>query len=116
MMNDPDSVVKLVDEIGRNQVAIGPDTGNWSDNKVRYAGLAKTFPHAVTCDFKAKTMSENGEHPFYDLKKCFKIGWDAGFRGPWNFEHGHKHRARAFRELGMLRDWLRVWMKEKTEH
>ncbi len=113
MMNDPDSVVKLADEIGWDQVAIGPDTGNWSDDKVRYAGLAKTFPHAVTCDFKAKTMSENGEHRSYDLKKCFEIGWDAGFRGPWNFEHGNKNRARAFRELGMLRDWLREWMNEK---
>ena len=113
MMNDPGSVVKLADEIGRDLVAIGPDTGNWSDNKVRYAGLAKTFPRAVTCDFKAKTMGPNGEHSRYDLKKCFEIGWDAGFRGPWNFEHGHKDRAQSFRELGMLRDWLRAWMKEK---
>ncbi len=115
MMNDPDSVVKLADDIGRDKVAIGPDTGNWSDNKVRYAGLERTFPHAVTCDFKAKTMGENGEHPLYDLKKCFQSGWDAGFRGPWNFEHGHKDRKRAFRELGMLRDWLREWMKEKGD-
>ncbi len=113
MMKDPDSVVKLANKIGIDKVAIGPDTGNWSDNQTRYSGLKKTFPHAVTCDFKARTMDPEGEHSVYDLKKCFQIGWSAGFRGPWNFEHAHRDRKQAFREIGMLRDWLRDWIKEK---
>lgn len=112
MMSDPDSVVTLADQIGKD-VAIGLDTGNWDTNEIRYAGLRKTFPRTVTCDFKAKVMGENGEHTAYDLKKCFDLGWGSGFRGPWNFEHGHRDRDRAFREIGMLRDWLTDWISEK---
>lgn len=109
MQGDPDSVIKLVKAIGRN-VAPCPDTGNWNDNELRYAGLAKTFPTAVTCDYKAKTLGPNGEHTAYDLKRCFEIGWSAGFRGPWCLEHANRDRKALFRELGMLRDMLRMWM------
>jgi hypothetical protein len=108
MQGDPNSVVKLVEAIGRN-VAPCPDTGNWNDNETRYAGLAKTFPTAVTCDFKAKTLGPNGEHERYDLRRCFEIGWKAGFRGPWCLEHANRDRKELFRELSMLRDMLRKW-------
>lgn len=110
MQGDPNSVVKLIEAIGRN-VAPCPDTGNWNDNETRYEGLAKTFPTAVTCDFKAKTLGPNGEHDAYDLRRCFDIGWKAGFRGPWCLEHANRDRATLFRELAMLRDMLREWMK-----
>jgi hypothetical protein len=112
MMDDPDSVVKLLKAIDRpGQVAAGIDTGNWADNEVRYPALEKSMPLAVTCDFKAKVMADDGSHAAYDLKKCFDIAWAAGFRGPWAFEHGHTDRARCFLEIGLLRDWMREWMK-----
>lgn len=112
MMDDPDSVAKLLKAIDRpDQVAAGIDTGNWSDNAVRYPGLEKSMPLAVTCDFKAKVMGDDGSHVDYDLKKCFDIAWAAGFRGPWAIEHGHTDRARCFREIGRVRDWLREWTK-----
>ncbi len=110
MQGDPSSVVKLVKAIGRN-IAPCPDTGNWNDNETRYAGLAATFPTAVTCDYKAKTLGPNGEHIAYDLKRCFEIGWKAGFRGPWCLEHANRDRKTLFRELEMLRDMLREWMQ-----
>lgn len=110
MQGDPNSVVKLVEAIGRN-VAPCPDTGNWNDNETRYAGLANTFPTAVTCDFKAKTLGPNGEHAAYDLRHCFEIGWKAGFRGPWCLEHANRDREVLFRELTMLRDGLQGWIK-----
>lgn len=110
MQGDPDSVIKLVRAIGRN-VAPCPDTGNWNDNETRYAGLAKTFPTAVTCDYKARALGPNGEHELYDLKRCFDIGRKAGFRGPWCLEHANRDRKTLFRELSMLRDMLREWTK-----
>ena len=85
MMKDPDSVVNLVSAIGKDRVQVGVDTGNWSDNKIRYPALEKTYPLAVTCDFKAKKLGTEFEHPAYDLKRCFDIGWAAGFRGPLVF-------------------------------
>ncbi|KAA0140164.1 sugar phosphate isomerase/epimerase [Gimesia chilikensis] len=114
MQNDPESVVKLVKAIG-HQVAACPDTGNWDSDELRYAGLAKTFPIAVTCDFKARAIGPRGEHPLYDLKRCFEIGWQAGFRGPWCFEHANKDQGQLWKELGMLRDMLQTWMKEAAQ-
>ena len=110
---DPDAASQLIETVGRN-VAACPDTGNWSDKEVRYAGLAKMFPLAVTCDFKAGKLGPDGEHPPWDLKKCFTIGWDAGFRGPWCLEHAHTDRKELFRELSWLRDNLRRWMAERS--
>jgi len=112
MSDDPDKVPRLLEEIGPD-VAAGPDTGNWSNDEVRYAGLAKMFPGAVTCDFKAGRLGPAGEHAAWDLKRCFTIAWDAGFRGPWCFEHAAPDRATLFRELRLLRDMLRSWTAER---
>lgn len=109
MESDPQSVVKLIKAID-SDVAASPDTGNWKDDSVRFPGLAATFPYAVTCDFKARQLGTNGEHPLYDLKRCFQTGWDAGFRGPWCLEHAHADRKQLFRDLSLLRDMLRMWM------
>lgn len=109
MQADPDSVVRLVEAIGHN-VAACPDTGNWDSDELRYAGLAKTFPIAVTCDFKARALGPKGEHKLYDLQRCFDVGWQAGFRGPWCLEHANSDTKVLLRELALLRDMLRKWM------
>lgn len=109
-MADPEALIRLADAIGRDRIAIGPDTGNWTADEVRYPGLTRLFPRAVTCDFKAKTLGPDGEHGAYDLRKCFDLAWRAGFRGPWCLEHGHADRATAFRGLAWLRDRLSGWI------
>jgi hypothetical protein len=114
MQSSSDSVARLIKDIGHN-VAASPDTGNWNSNPIRYKGLAKTFPLAVTCDFKAKKLGPDGEHSAYDLKRCFAIGWSNGFRGPWCLEHAHPKRAQLFKELSLLRDSLRRWMKDTPQ-
>ncbi|MCA9070400.1 MAG: TIM barrel protein [Planctomycetaceae bacterium] len=113
MQADTNSVVELVKAIGEN-VAAGVDTGNWDSNEIRYEGLKQSFPIAATCDFKARTLGQNGEHPLYNLRKCFDIAWTSGFRGPWCLEHGNTDTKSLFRELGMLRDMLRKWTAEAT--
>jgi hypothetical protein len=110
MESDPQSVPKLIKAIDRD-IAATPDTGNWKDNDVRYAGLKAAFPHAISCDFKARTLGSNGEHALYDLKRCFQVGWECGFRGPWCLEHAHSDRTQLFKDLSLLRDQLRGWMK-----
>jgi hypothetical protein len=110
MQGDPDALPAVIKETGAG-LHSQPDTGNWTD-AARYDGLAKAFPFAVSCDFKAKELTADGEHKAYDLKRCFEIGWKAGFRGPWCFEHFHEDVAQLLREMGMLRDQLRGWMKE----
>ena len=78
----------------------------------RYAGLAKAFPFAVTCDFKAFQLDANDEHPRYDLNRCFQTGWDAGYRGPWCFEHFNSDLKGLVRGMGILRDRIRQWTRE----
>jgi hypothetical protein len=109
LASDPQAIPELVEKVGK-LLAAQPDTGNWSDNGVRYEGLAKAFPLAVTCDFKARRLRADGGHGEYDLKRCFDIGWDAGFRGPWCFEYQHENLDVLYRDLGTLRDKLRQWI------
>ena len=111
MMGDPDAIPRLIDAVGPG-LKSQPDTGNWSDNEVRYVGLEKAFPHAVSCDFKARALGPDGSHAEYDLKRCFDIGWGSGFRGPWCFEHFHDDLDQCFKEMAVLCDLLRGWMKE----
>ena len=110
MEDDPASVVQLVKAIGGSAAAC-PDTGNWANNEVRYAGLKQTFPLAVSCDYKFRELTPDGEHPLYDLQRTWEIGWRAGFRGPWCLEHANRDRATLFKELALVRDQLRSWMK-----
>jgi hypothetical protein len=106
---DADSVPRLIAAVDRD-VRACPDTGNWKDNDTRYAGLAAAFPLAVTCDFKARQLGKDGEHDAYDLRRCFEVGWRAGFRGPWCLEHANPDRKALFRELALQRDMLVKWM------
>ena len=109
MMSDPTALPRLMEAVGPD-LKCQPDTGNWTDNSVRYIGLEKAFPHAVSCDFKFFDLLGNKEHVKYDLKRCFDIGWSAGFRGPWCFEHFHDNLDALFRDLAFMRDELRGWM------
>lgn len=107
--DDTDAIPDIIKEVGgglRSQ----PDTGNWTD-AARYEGLKKAFPFAASCDFKAFELEPDGTHRAYDLKRCFQVGWDAGFRGPWCIEHFHEDFPRCRRELALLRDQLRGWMR-----
>ena len=42
-------------------------------------GLRSAFVKAASCDFKVYELDANRRHARYDLKKCFDIGWAAGF-------------------------------------
>ena len=110
MQGDPDSIPDLIQEVGRDLQA-SPDTGNWTDNTVRYTGLARAFPLAVTCDFKVKYLARNGRHPAYDLERCFRIGHEAGFRGPWCIEHSHRELKDLFREHVQIKNLLEGWLR-----
>jgi hypothetical protein len=113
LASDPNAIPDIIGAVGKG-LAAQPDTGNWSDNQVRYAGLARAFPLAVSCDFKARSLGPQGEHEAYDLKRCFDIGWDAGFRGPWCFEYFQDNLEGLYRELGTLRDRLRQWIAARS--
>jgi hypothetical protein len=109
MKNDPEAIPAIIAAVGP-KLRAQPDTGNWTD-AARYPGLAKAFPLAASCDFKFLALEPDGTHKAYDLQRCFQIGWDAGFRGPWCFEHFHTDLDQLFRDLALLRDRLRGWMQ-----
>lgn len=113
MQSDADSVANLVKAIGKN-VAAGVDTGNWDSNELRYQGLAKSFPLAATCDFKARRLGPRGEHQEYDLRRCFQIAWQAGFRGPWALEHANPETTVLMQDFAALRDMLRKWTTDAS--
>jgi sugar phosphate isomerase/epimerase len=112
LSNDPTAIPRVIETVGPG-VAAQPDTGNWTA-EARYEGLEKAYPLAVTCDFKAFELGPNGEHEKYDLRRCFDIGWKAGYRGPWCFEHFHEELQQLLKEFALLRDLLRKWSKESA--
>ncbi len=109
---NPSIIPQLIAAVG-NGLSACPDTGNWND-EVRYEGLQKAFPLAVTCDFKALALDAHRHHAAYDLQRCFQIGWDAGFRGPWCFEHFHNSLTELLSELVYLRDLLTSWIRTRS--
>jgi hypothetical protein len=109
MEDDESAIPAVVRGVGRN-IAACPDTGNWSGNQVRCKGLAAAFPLAASCDFKAKKFEPDGEHREYDLGRCFRIGWEAGFTGPWCLEIIEADRMKLFQHLSAIRDLLKRWM------
>lgn len=108
MRSDPDSMTRVVQTIGPN-AAPCPDTGNWDDG-VRYAALAKAFPGAASCDFKVFELDADRQHQQYDIRRCFEIGWQAGFRGPWAIEHWNEDLTAFARETVYIKDLLQQWM------
>ncbi|MBT3346757.1 MAG: sugar phosphate isomerase/epimerase [Gemmatimonadetes bacterium] len=108
MSNDIDSTPDLIKAVDRD-LHTSPDTGSWADNAVRYPGLERIFPLAVTCDYKAFVLGPDQTHEDYDLRRCFTIGRDAGFRGPWCIEHWNSDWSALRRELRFLRDCIGEW-------
>lgn len=106
---DVNSVAAAVKLIGRN-VAPCPDTGNWADD-ARMEGLRRTFPGAASCDFKVYELTPDRQHPKYDLKQCFDIGWQAGFRGPWIIEHMKPTTAGFVEDTVYIHDMLKKWIR-----
>lgn len=109
MRAEPDSVQSLVKAIGHN-IAPGPDTGNWNPD-VQYKGIADSFQKAVTCDFKVFDLDDQRVHRKYDIKRCFDLAWQAGFRGPWAIEHWNTDNKKLAEETTYLRDLLAQWIK-----
>jgi hypothetical protein len=110
--DDVSAIPDLIGAVGPALLA-QPDTGNWTD-AVRYDGLARAFPFAASCDFKALKLGPDGSHAAYDLRRCFQIGWDAGFRGPWCIEHPHADLRQLLRGMGTLGELLRRWASEQA--
>ena len=108
--SDPQAIPSLVQALD-GRIAAAPDIGSW-DEGVRYEALAAAFPLAVTCDFKVGNLTPNFEHRGYDLKRCFEIGWKAGFRGPWCIEHGNGNTANLFKEWRWIKSQIETWTKE----
>ena len=108
--SDAQAIPRLVQALN-GRIAAAPDTGSW-DPPIRWDALAAAFPHAVTCDFKVGDLSPQFEHRAYDLRRCFEIGWKAGFRGPWCIEHGNGNTARLFTEWRWIKNQIETWTRE----
>jgi hypothetical protein len=108
--SDPKAIPDLIQSLG-GRIAAAPDIGSWDDT-IRFEALAAAFPHAVTCDFKVGNLTPEFAHKSYDLRRCFDIGWKAGFRGPWCIEHGNGNTAKLFNELRWIKKQIETWTKE----
>jgi hypothetical protein len=111
--SEPDGIPKMIGLVG-DGLAASPDTGNWKDDEIRYPGLTKAYPFALTSDYKAYQLEKDGSHPRYDLERCFQVGWDAGFRGPWCIEHFNKTLPGLLAGFCEVRDRINRWIAENS--
>jgi hypothetical protein len=114
MTADATGIPQVIEALG-GRLGAQPDTGSWENAELREAGLKNAFPYAVSCDFKFGRLGPGGEHKAYDLKHCFELGWQAGFRGPWVLEHADEHTKDLVRDLSHVRDLLKTWIREKAK-
>jgi hypothetical protein len=114
MTSDADGIPSVIEALG-GRLGAQPDTGSWESAALREAGLKKAFPYAVSCDFKFGKLGADGEHKAYDLKHCFELGWQAGFRGPWVLEHADEKTKDLVRDLTKVRDMLKQWMRDAAK-
>lgn len=105
---EPDAIPQIISALG-GRVRGQPDTLNWVDEPTRWKGLANAFPHAASCDYKVSNLGPEFEHPAYDLKRAFDLGYKAGFRGPWCIEHAAPNKAAMMRNMKWISSQLRAW-------
>ncbi len=111
MTSDANGIPSVIEALG-GRLGAQPDTGSWENQELREAGLKNAFPYAVSCDFKFGKLGPAGEHKAYDLKHCFDLGWQAGFRGPWVLEHADENTKDLIRDLTRVRDQLKQWIRD----
>jgi hypothetical protein len=111
LKDDPEAMPSVIGALAPAVLRAQPDTGNWTDG-ARFAGLTKSFPYAVSCDFKFFALDAEGRHLAYDLRRCFDIAWQSGFRGPWCIEHAHDDLRVLLREIRAMAAQLRSWMRQ----
>tara|TARA_R110002049_G_scaffold27321_4_gene94485 strand:- start:23282 stop:24232 length:951 start_codon:yes stop_codon:yes gene_type:complete len=112
MKSHPGAISSVVKAIG-GYAAACPDTGNWDDD-LRAEGLRKSFVGAESCDFKVFELGKNHQHAEYDLKQCFDLGWNAGFRGPWIIEHMKDATENFARDTVYIRELLQKWIAKRN--
>ena len=110
---DTGAIPEMIALVGEGLFA-SPDTGNWADDATRYPGLKAAYPLAATSDFKAFQLEPDLSHPKYNLEKCFAVGWDAGFRGPWCIEHFHENLPGLLEGFAHVAGLLRNWIAERS--
>jgi sugar phosphate isomerase/epimerase len=73
-----DDVLRIVDAVKNEWLAVNLDSGNFRDNT--YAEFAKLAPRAVTCQFKIQAH-EGGQRVPADFNRLAKILREANYRG-----------------------------------
>jgi len=104
---DPDNVVRIIEEIGSDYLRTCPDFGNFP-SAARYEGLAKLAKHAAVVHAKTYEFDEHGEETTIDLKRCINILKRAGFHGYYSveFEGQSDQREGVKKTIALLRKHL----------
>ena len=82
---DPGNIIRMVEEVGREEFRLCPDFGNFAE-EVRYRALERMFPYAAVVHVKTYEFDERGDEVRYDLPRCLEIAKASGYAGPLSIE------------------------------
>lgn len=83
---DPRNILRLVDEVERDNFRLCPDFGNFPE-EIRYRALEMMFPYAVMVHAKTFEFGDNGMETRFDFDRCMGIVRDTGYSGPLSIEY-----------------------------
>jgi len=69
--SDPDAVIQIIETAGKDVVGTAPDFGNFPES-MRYEGLARLMPYAISVHAKLFEFDANGEETRFDLPRCMR--------------------------------------------
>lgn len=100
---DPDIHVRLIKEVGPENIYTLPDFGNY-DDEVRFEALEQILPYAYLVSAKAAHFNDQLEHVSYDFDKCVRLCEQHGFKGIYSVEQWSPEQPDIdYEKVG---DWL----------
>ncbi len=109
LSDDPDNLIKVIQETPGPKIYANPDFGNFAEN-IRYPGLKKLLPYTnhIVCA-KVTRFDGNWNHIDFDFDKCFRIYEDSGFKGVYSGEQWHQEIQSDYEKIA---DWIIEHVKE----
>ena len=106
---DPDVHLRIIREVGPENVHSLPDFGNYSE-AARFAALEKILPHARLVSAKAVDFNEKLEHISYDFDACVRLCERLGFKGIYSVEQWSRKDQNI--DYEKVADWLIAHVRE----
>lgn len=87
LSSDPDSLLKVIEQVNDALLGTLPDFGNFPKSIDRYEAVRRMMPHAKAVSAKCYDFDDAGSETTIDYARMMKIVLDAGYKGYVGIEY-----------------------------